>query len=265
MVYTDPDPLPLGPQRLTGKVIFVTGASSGIGEAGARRFAAEGAEVVVAARRKERLDALVGELHSEGKHAFAVQCDVSDEGSVQDAITAGVRHFGRLDAAFNNAGEGSANAPLHEIDTEKFDSVVATNLRGTFLCLKYQMPHLIAGGGGSIVVTSSVRGVIAGRGKSDYAASKWALVGLVKSAALDYSSVGVRINAIAPGPTHSELFDRRNDTEERRKKAAEQAPLNYIAHPDDVARAAVFLLSDESRWTTGCVLPCDGGMSIGHG
>jgi A-factor type gamma-butyrolactone 1'-reductase (1S-forming) len=151
---------------------------------------------------------------------------------------------------------------VHRIGTAKFDSVLATNLRGPFLCLKYQLPRLISRGGGSVVVTSSIGGLVGGARNSDYAASKWGLAGLIKSAALDYAASGIRINAIAPGPTRSEMFDRWIDTEERRVVMAAHAPLNYIAHPDDMARAALFLLSDEARWTTGCVFPYEGGMSI---
>ncbi len=140
---------------------------------------------------------------------------------------------------------------------------MATNLRGTFLSMKHQIPHMIAAGGGAIVVTSSIGGLVGAARNSDYAASKWALAGLVKSAALDYAPHNIRINAIAPGPTHSEMFDRWMNTEQLRARMAAHAPLNYIAHPDDMARAALYLLSDEAQWTTGCVLPCEGGMSVG--
>ena len=250
MPYAHPAPLAFAADRLAGKVVFVTGASSGIGEAATRRFAAEGAAVIATARRLARLEALVRELRTDGREAIAVECDVSDERSVAAAVDAAVAAFGRLDAAFNNAGEGGLQRPLHEIDSAKFDSVIATNLRGAFLCMKYQIPHMIDSGGGSIVVTSSIGGLVGAPNNSDYAASKWGLSGLVKSAALDYAEHNIRVNAIAPGPTRSEMFDR-------------WVPLNYIAHPDDMARAALFLLSDEARWTTGCVLPCEGGMSVG--
>jgi NAD(P)-dependent dehydrogenase (short-subunit alcohol dehydrogenase family) len=263
MTYANPAPLTFSADRLAGKVVFVTGASSGIGAAAVRRFAAEGALVVAAARRADRVEELADEVRAEGREALAVTCDVSDEKSVATAVDTAVRTFGGLDAAFNNAGEGGARRPLHQIDTGKFDSVLATNLRGPFLCMKHQIPHMIDRGGGSIVVTSSIGGLVGGASNSDYAASKWGLAGLVKSAALDYASHNIRVNAIAPGPTRSEMFDRWMNTEELRAMMAAHAPLNYIAHPDDMARAALFLLSDEARWTTGCVLPCEGGMSVG--
>lgn len=265
MSYASPAPLALTSDRLTGRVVFVTGASSGIGAAAVRRFAAEGALVAAAARRKDRLDELVSEIRTAGREALAVSCDVTDELSVEAAVDATVRTFGRLDAAFNNAGEGGGQRPLHMTSTAKFDSVLATNLRGPFLCMKHQIPHMIENGGGSIVVTSSIGGLVGAANNCDYAASKWALAGLVKCAALDYARHGIRVNAIAPGPTRSEMFDRWMHTEELRSMMAAHAPLNYIAHPDDMARAALFLLSDEARWTTGTIFPCEGGMSVGRG
>jgi NAD(P)-dependent dehydrogenase (short-subunit alcohol dehydrogenase family) len=264
MPYASPDPLTFCAGRLAGRVVFVTGASSGIGAAAVRRFAAEGALVAAAARRADRLSEVVADVRAAGGEALAVSCDVTEEKSVSEAVDATVRAFGRLDAAFNNAGEGGAQAPLHQIDTGKFDSVIATNLRGPFLCLKYQIPHLIDAGGGSVVLTSSIGGLVGASRNSDYAASKWGLAGLVRCAALDYAPSNIRVNAIAPGPTRSEMFDRWMHTEEMREQMASYAPLNYIAQPDDMARAAVFLLSDEARWTTGCVFPCEGGMSVGR-
>jgi A-factor type gamma-butyrolactone 1'-reductase (1S-forming) len=264
MTYASPVPLTFSAGRLAGRVVFITGASSGIGAAAARRFAAEGALIAAAARRKDRLDDLVSELRRAGNEALAVSCDVTDKASVEAAVDATVRAFGRLDSAFNNAGEGGSQRPLHEMSAAKFDSVIATNLRGPFLCLKYQIPHMIEKGG-SIVVTSSIGGLVGSPNNSDYAASKWGLAGLVRCAALDYARYGIRINAIAPGPTRSEMFDRWMHTEEMRAQMAAHAPLNYIAHPDDMARAALFLLSDEARWTTGTVFACDGGMSTGRG
>jgi NAD(P)-dependent dehydrogenase (short-subunit alcohol dehydrogenase family) len=261
MSHQQPEPLTLTSSRLAGRVILVTGASSGIGAAAVRRFAAEGALVAAAARRTERIAALAAELRDAGSQAIAVHCDVTDERSVDEAVSEVVRTFGRLDGAFNNAGTGGARRPLHEIDTVTFDKVLATNLRGPFLCMKYEIPAMLDAGGGSIVVTSSVGGLVGGAKNTDYAASKHGVAGLVKCAALDYARHGIRVNAIAPGPTRSEMFDLWMPTEEARAAMADLFPLNYIADPDDMARAALFLLSDESRWTTGVVLPCEGGVS----
>jgi len=261
MPYQHPEPLTLTSSRLTGRVILVTGASSGIGAAAVRRFAAEGALVAAAARRTERTESLAAELRASGRQVIAVPCDVTDEKSVDETVKEVVRTFGRLDGAFNNAGTGGAQRPLHEIDTATFDQVMATNLRGPFLCMKYEVPAMLDAGGGSIVVTSSIGGLVGAPNNTDYATSKHGLAGLVKCAALDYARHGIRVNAIAPGPTRSEMFDRWMPTEEARTTMAGYFPLNYIADPDDMARAALFLLSDESRWTTGMVLPCEGGAS----
>jgi A-factor type gamma-butyrolactone 1'-reductase (1S-forming) len=262
MPYAHPAPLTLTADRLHGKVVFVTGASSGIGAAAVRRFAEEGAQVAAAGRRPAELASLAAELRAKGHDVVAVECDVTDEESVHAAVERSVAEFGKLDAAFNNAGRGGSHRPLHEMDVNTFDAVLATNLRGVFLCIKHQVPHLAAAGGGAIVVTSSIGGLVGAAGNADYAASKSALAGLIKCAALDYAQQRIRINAIAPGPTRSDMFDRWMNTDQLREQMAALAPLNYIAHPDDMARAALFLLSDEARWTTGTILPCDGGMSI---
>ena len=245
--------------RLADRVIFVTGASSGIGLAAVRRFTAEGAAVVAAARRLDRLETLVKEVTSWGAEAIAVECDVEDADSVRSAINLTVKTFGRLDGAFNNAGVGGAHVPVHEIDIEQFDRVIRTNLRGTFLCLKYELEQMKNNeAGGSIVNTSSTSGLVGNARNSDYCASKWGMTGLVKSAALGYARYGIRVNAIAPGPTKTEMLDHL-DTEEALAKVASQYAMNLIASPDDIACAAAFLLSDEASYTTGDVIACDGG------
>jgi NAD(P)-dependent dehydrogenase (short-subunit alcohol dehydrogenase family) len=261
--YLQPEPLTFVGNRLEGRVIFVTGASSGIGAAAVRRFAAEGAVVVAATRRIEPAQELVAELRAAGREALAVRCDVTEEESIAAAVSEVMGKFGRLDGAFNNAGTGGARATLHEASTANFDNVIATNVRGVFLSMKYEIPAILQSGGGAVVVTSSVAGLVGGAGNSAYSTSKFALEGLVRSAALDYARSGIRVNAIAPGPTRSVMFDEWMPTEEARAGTADRFPMNYIADPDDMARAALFLLSDEARWTTGTILPCEGGFSAG--
>lgn len=261
MTYNHPPALTATYGRLRGKVIFVTGASSGIGAAAVRLFAKEGASVVAAARRSDRIDALAAELTDAGLTAASVVCDVTDEDSVARSIAFTVERFGRLDGAFNNAGVGGVWKPVHELDVRDLDRVYATNLRGAFLCMKHEIAAMLRTGGGAIVNTSSIGGITGGAGLTIYGSTKWGLVGMTKSAALDYARKGIRVNAIAPGPTRSEMFDNWRSTEELRESIAEHTPMNYIAHPDDMARAALFLLTDESRWTTGFVLACDGGAS----
>ncbi len=259
---SNPNPsIPPTVGRLADRVIFVTGASSGIGAAAVRRFAAEGAIVVGGSRRTDRIEALAAELVGEGLRASAVACDVRDETSVAEAIAAVVAQHGRLDGVFNNAGVGGAHEPLHELSAEKFDEVIATNLRGVFLCMKHEIAAMLETGGGAIVNTSSIGGLVGGARNGDYAASKWGLGGLTKCAALEYARRGIRVNAIAPGPTRSEMFDRWIPTDEARAAMADLFPMNYIAAPDDMARAALFLLSDDAMWTTGVILPCEGGAS----
>jgi NAD(P)-dependent dehydrogenase (short-subunit alcohol dehydrogenase family) len=261
MTFHNPPPLTQTYTRLQDKTVLVTGATSGIGEAAVRLFAKEGAQVVAAARRTDRLDALAGQLTSAGLSVAPVVCDVRDETSVANAVAFAVDRFGRLDGAFNNAGVQVVGEPIHTQDAETFDRVIDTNLKGVFLCLKHEIAAMLKTGGGAIVNTSSIGGLRGLPGNSIYAASKWGLHGLTKCAALDYARQGIRVNAIAPGPTRSEMFDRFIPTDEARAGVAANTPMNYIAEPDDMARAALFLLTDEARWTTGIVLPCEGGLS----
>ncbi|MDF1750229.1 MAG: glucose 1-dehydrogenase [Alphaproteobacteria bacterium] len=261
MTYNNPAALTETFGRLKGKTIFVTGASSGIGEAAVRLFAREGAKVVAAARRIERINSMVGELEQDGLNAAAVECDVTDEKSVAQAIAFAIDHFGRLDGAFNNAGVGGVWKPLHELDAQDYERIFETNLKGAFLSMKHEIASMLKTGGGAIVNTSSIGGIVGAPGNSFYGSTKWGLVGMTKCAALDYARRGIRVNVIAPGPTHSEMFDRWMATEEAREGMADMMPMNYIAHPDDMARAALFLLTDDARWTTGTVLACDGGAS----
>jgi NAD(P)-dependent dehydrogenase (short-subunit alcohol dehydrogenase family) len=261
MSFNSPPPLEFTSKRLQDRVVFITGASSGIGAAAARLFAVEGARVVLAARREEQLAMLSAEIQWMGSEALAVVCDVTDEKSVAAAIDATLARFGRLDGAFNNAGIYPAFAPIHEIDLDIFDATIATNLRGVLVCMKHEARAMLANGGGAIVNTSSIGGLVGGANNAIYASSKWGLAGLTKCAALDYAHQGIRVNAIAPGPTRTEMLDSWVPTEEARAAMAGLFPMNYIAHPDDMARAALFLLTDEARWTTGTILPCEGGAS----
>ncbi len=259
---TSPPPLETFASRLKGRVTFVTGASSGIGAAAVRLFAREGAIVIAAARRAERIEALASELRGQGFHVSPQLCDVREEAQVEQAIANVMEEHGRLDCAFNNAGVGGQHRPLRECTSKAFDAVLATNLRGPFLCMKHEIAAMLKGGqGGSIVNTSSIGGLVGGAMNGDYAASKWGLAGLTKCIALEFARQNVRVNAIAPGPTRSEMFDRWMSDEAMREQMAERMPMNYIAHPDDMARAALFLLSDEARWTTGAILPCEGGAA----
>jgi NAD(P)-dependent dehydrogenase (short-subunit alcohol dehydrogenase family) len=258
-----PAPVQIGARRLEGKSVLILGASAGIGAAAARRFAAEGASLIVAARRKDRLDDLVAELRSDGADAKAVPVDVTDEDAVQAAVQAALDRFGRLDGAFNTAGLLGENKLLADTDSEHVRRVVDINLLGSYYAMKHEIRAMVSGGGGSIVNTSSVGGLVGVARFADYSASKWAVIGMTKSAALGYGAHNVRINAIAPGATMTEMYDAWLPTDDAKARMASRSPMGQIALPDDVARAALFLLSDESRWTTGSVVVVDGGLTAG--
>lgn len=259
----NPKPITIEARRLEGKVIFITGASSGIGEAAARRFVAEGASVVVGARRRDRLDRIVDELTSDGGDALAVGLDVTDEASVAQAVVATVERFGRLDGAVNNAALSGAGKPIVETDSDYVRQVFDVNLMGLYYSLKYEIPAILGAGGGSIVNVSSVGGIIGMPNISEYIASKWGVIGMTKSVALEYASSGVRVNAIAPGSTKTDMYDAWLPTPEAQAAVAAYSPMNQIALPDDMARVALFLLSEESRWTNGTVIAADGGQHVG--
>lgn len=257
---TNPAPLEITGDRLRGKRILVVGGSSGMGAAAVKRFAEEGASVVVSARREDRLATLCKEVEAAGGEASFVVGDVRSEESVEETVTTAVARLGGLDGAFNAAGVGGAGS-LHETATEDFDRVMAVNLRGTFLAMKYQIRAMVESGGGSIVNTSSIGGLVAAPALTSYGASKWGVNSLTKSAAVGYAGDNIRVNAIAPAATLSEMLERWLTTDEAKRAMAAQTPLNFLALPDDMARVALFLLSDESRWITGTVLPVDGGAS----
>lgn len=248
---------------LEGKVALITGASRGIGAAGAHAFAAAGAAVVLAARNAEALDRLAAEVTERGGKALAVPTDVTDEESVARLVRTTTEHFGALHVAFNNAGgigdSGLRKAPLDEISTDAFDAIVALNLRSAYLCLKYEVPAMLRAGGGAIVNTSSGAG-LGGTvpGISPYVSAKHGLQGLTKVAALDYAAQGVRINNVAPGPILAGPLT--TLPEEVQKAAAEAVPMRRTGTPEEVAAAAVWLCSDQAAFITGATLPIDGGQ-----
>lgn len=263
-VYNNPRPLELSCERLKARVVMVTGASAGIGAAAVRRFALEGATVYATARRRERVKELESSLRAQGLEVWGLHCDVCDEASISGVVETIVARHGRIDGGFNNAAIAGDFSLLHETRAEMFDAVIATNLRGVFLSMKHQIAAMLrVGNTGSIVNTSSTGGLIGSQFTSAYSASKYALEGLVRCAALEYARAGIRINSIAPGPTDTEMLEAFQPDEAARALLASQTPMNHIAHPDDIARCAAFLLSDEARWTTGSILPCEGGMTAG--
>jgi NAD(P)-dependent dehydrogenase (short-subunit alcohol dehydrogenase family) len=234
--------------KLDGKVAIITGASRGIGEAAARVFAAEGARVVLAARNRAAMESIVSELGD----ALAVETDVADEASVKRLVEAAVTSYGRLDVAFNNAADGHMPRPLADIPVEDFDRTIATSLRGVFLCMKHEIPAMLAAGGGAIVNMSSTAGVGAWNGIASYVAAKHGVLGLTKTAALDYAERGIRVNALMPGP----IFTR---PEMEAANVSQYVPLKRMGRPEEVAAAAAWLCSEESSYITGAALAIDGG------
>ena len=244
------------------RAALVVGANGGIGAAVARAFAAADWRVVVASRNADALAGLVHEITWHGGEALAVPTDVCDEGAVAHLVDRTVERFGRLDAAVNNAsGAGPAPTPVAEIAVDDFDRSIAVGVRGLFLCMKHQIPAMLDSGGGAIVNMASTAGLEAVGGLTPYVAAKFAGIGLTRAAALDYADRGVRVNALAPGPIHTERLEAAG--EQARHHVAATIPAHRLGQPDDVAEAAVWLCSPAAAFITGATLPVDGGLLAG--
>jgi A-factor type gamma-butyrolactone 1'-reductase (1S-forming) len=247
---------------LEDKVILITGASRGIGAVAAGLFAAEGARLVLGARSPDALEALARRLRGDGADVTGLAVDVRSRGGSEQLVQAALARHGRLDGAFNNAAAGHPPpGRLAEFDEAFWDDVQATNLRGVWLSLRAQIPAMVRGEGGSIVVNGSVGGLVGGFGDAAYQASKHGVTGLVRAATAEYAAQGVRVNAIAPNITRTESVAAFLDREpELEAGMVRQTPLGRLATPDDVAEAAAWLLSNRSAYVAGVTLPVDGGM-----
>jgi NAD(P)-dependent dehydrogenase (short-subunit alcohol dehydrogenase family) len=253
--------------RFEGKTALVTGGTSGIGEATAVLFADEGAAVAIVGRDEARGHAVEQRIGATGGRATFVRADVQDAAECRRAVDETVDAFGRLDVLFNNAGIYVENDALG-CSEEEWDAQVDTSLKGAFLMSKFALPHMIAVGGGSIVNCSSGWGLVGGRKAVAYCAAKGGMVLMTKAMALDHGPQGIRVNAVCPGDTDTPM-----EREDARTKgwtwdeyvrwAAEDRPIARIASPVEVARAVVFLASDESSFITGAALPVDGGGVAG--
>jgi NAD(P)-dependent dehydrogenase (short-subunit alcohol dehydrogenase family) len=248
---------------LGGKVAIVTGASSGIGRAIASLFAAEGARVVVAARRRELLDGLVLEIERAGGAACALAGNVSDESFARALVDEAKSRFGGLDIAVNNAGVLGPMAATPAVTREAWDETMATNLTSAFLGAKYQIPAMLERGAGSLIFVSSFVGYTAAMpGAATYAASKAGQIGLMKALAVEYGPHGIRVNALLPGGTQTAAADAMADTDAMKAFVRNMHALKRIAAPEEQARAALFLASDAATFVTGSAMLVDGGVSI---
>jgi NAD(P)-dependent dehydrogenase (short-subunit alcohol dehydrogenase family) len=246
---------------MQGRVALVAGASKGIGAAAAEAFAAAGASVVLAARNMDALNDIAGRIKADGGTALAVRTDVSDVDSMRNLVDQTMAAFGRLDAAFNNATDGPPPTPLADIDPDDFDRGIATNIRGTFLGMKYQIPAMLRGGGGAIVNMASLAGLIGIANLGAYVAGKAGIIGLTKVAALDYADQGIRVNVLAPGTILTHYLERAG--EQAQRGAAMATPMRRIGTTAEVANTVLWLCSDQSSFITGTVISLDGGSSAG--
>jgi len=242
-------------------VVLITGALAGIGRATAVAFAREQANIVVSGRSQERGDALVAELRDLGAQAEFVKADVRLEEDVKNLIDATVKRFGRLDVAVNNAGTEGKPGPLTDQSPESYAATFETNVLGTVLSLKHELRVMAKAGSGSIINLSSTMGSRGAPGASLYVASKHAVEGLTKSAALEGAASGVRVNAVAPGPIKTEMLARFAGSEERMAGLVSGVPLKRLGDPDEIADAIVFLASDKARFLTGQIIGVNGGKT----
>jgi NAD(P)-dependent dehydrogenase (short-subunit alcohol dehydrogenase family) len=242
-------------------VVLITGALTGIGRAAALAFAREGTRIVISGRHEEAGQALAAELHGLGAEAEFIRADIRHDDEVRELVDRTVERFGRLDAAVNNAGTEGRPGPVTEQSADSYAATFDTNVLGTLLSMKHELRVMQAQGRGSIINISSTYGHIGARGASVYAASKHAVEGLTKSVALEAAASGVRVNAVAPGPTETAMLNRFTGSAERKSGLVASVPLARVGEPDEIADAIVFLASNRSSFTTGQVLFVDGGKS----
>ncbi|MBF8742348.1 SDR family oxidoreductase [Pseudomonas guariconensis] len=244
----------------SGQVALVTGGGAGIGRATALAFAGEGLKVVVADRDAPAGEATVALIREAGGQALFLACDVTRESEVRALHEQVIEAYGRLDYAFNNAGIEIEKGRLAEGSEAEFDAIMGVNVKGVWLCMKYQLPLMLAAGGGAIVNTASVAGLGAAPKMSIYSASKHAVIGLTKSAAIEYAKKGIRVNAVCPAVIDTDMFRRAYEADPRKAEfAAAMHPVGRIGKVEEIASAVLYLCSDGAAFTTGHSLAVDGG------
>ena len=245
---------------MKAKIAFITGAASGIGRATSAAFAAEGARVVVTDRGEAALQGTAAHVKTIGGEVLAITCDVSKPEQVEASVAQAVKAFGRIDCAFNNAGVENKAAPLHEIELEEWDRILNINLRGTFICMKQEIAQMLRQGGGVVVNTSSGAGIRGVAGGASYAASKHAMIGMTKSAALDYAKQNIRVNCVLPGNIATPMMDRFTGGDIQ--KAIDLEPVGRLGKPEEIAEAVLWMCSDLGGFVTGASIVVDGGWSL---
>ncbi|MFK3645863.1 SDR family oxidoreductase [Pseudomonas protegens] len=246
----------------SGQVALVTGAANGIGRATAQAFAAQGLKVVVADLDTAGGEGTVALIREAGGEALFVPCNVTLEADVQSLMARTIEAYGRLDYAFNNAGIEIEKGRLAEGSMDEFDAIMGVNVKGVWLCMKYQLPLLLAQGGGAIVNTASVAGLGAAPKMSIYAASKHAVIGLTKSAAIEYAKKKIRVNAVCPAVIDTDMFRRAYEADPKKAEfAAAMHPVGRVGKVEEIASAVLYLCSDGAAFTTGHALAVDGGAT----
>ena len=253
--------------NFTGKVAFVTGAAGGIGRTTALAFAREGASVVVTDVSEQDNQETARMIEEAGGRALAIRCDVSRAEDVKVALDKTIETFGRLDFAFNNAGVEQLPKATIDITEEEWNRIMGIDLRGVFLCMKYEIPLMLKQGGGAIVNTSSGAGVKGFKEQAAYVAAKHAVIGLTKSAALDYAPRNIRINAVCPGIVDTPMMDRfGGNTPEGKEKelagASAVQPIGRAGRPEEIAAAVLWLCSDAASFVVGAAMVVDGGHTL---
>ena len=245
---------------LEGKVALVTGGSSGIGRSAALAFAAEGAKVIVADVLVKEGKETVKKIKETGGQAIFVKVDVTQSAQVEAMVNKAVETYGRLDCAFNNAGIDGEAGPLYACSEEGWDRVININLKGVWLCMKYEIPQMLSQGSGTIVNTASIAGLV-GQGTIAYTASKHGVVGMTKTAALEYATLGIRVNAVCPAAIDTPMVKKLIDAHpELKTYVINMQPMGRMGQPEEVAQAVVWLCSDAASFVTGHALPVDGGL-----